>query len=146
MFPPSSWTCTSFSRSTRGSCTTGSLSTAGANTFTLIISNAYGNNSCSTTLYVGCQNYLVWNQTGATQDFTIDAFCRNNLANTAEITQLSNNRYLNVGESIIRHSSTTDICTSSTAQTLTYDQSMIIANGANGNCLVNFTLTGAQDR
>ncbi len=149
VFSPLSGACTSFSGSTGGSCTTGSLSTAGANTFNLMISNAYGNNSCSTTLYVGCQNYLVWNQTGATRDFTIDAICRNNLGNGAEITQPANNRYLNVGESIIRHSSTIDICTSSTAQTLTYDQAMnvdIIANGGNGNCLVNFTLTGAQDR
>ena len=145
-FSPPSGTCTTFSNSTGGSCTTTNLTAAGANTFTLTVSNASGSNVCNTTVIVGCQDYRVWNSTGAAQDFTIDATCRNSVANNGEITQPGNNRYLNVGESIIRHSSTAGTCTSTTAQTLTYDNAMNA--DTNRNCQVNFILTGtgAQDR
>ncbi len=143
-FSPQSGTCTTFSNSTGGSCTTAAQTTEGIRTFTLVVSNIAGSNSCSTSFVVGCQNYRVWNTTGATQDFTIDGVCRNNLGNNVEITQPANNRYLNVGESIIRHASTTGTCTSAQAQPLTYDQALNA--DTNMNCQVNFTLTGATDR
>lgn len=143
-FTPSGGTCTTFSNSTGGTCTTASQTTEGIRQFTLSVSNIAGSNTCFTTIIVGCQNYRVWNVTGATQDFRIDGQCRNNLGNNAEITQTGNNRYLNVGESIIRHASTTGNCTSATAQTLTYDQAMNADSDA--DCQVNFTLTGATDR
>lgn len=148
-FSPSGGTCTTFSNSMGGTCTTAVQTTEGLRQFTLTVNNAFGSNNCSTIIFVGCQNYRVWNLTGATQDFTIDAFCRNNVGNNTEITQTTNNRYLNVGETIIRHASTAGTCTSASAQTLSYDQAMNVdigASGGDGDCQVNFTLTGAADR
>ena|GEM_PF-409163 len=42
------------------SCTTGALTTPGANTYTLTVTNSGGSNSCSVTVNVGCANYRVW--------------------------------------------------------------------------------------
>lgn len=90
----------------------------------------------------GCSAYRVWNQTGATQDFTVSGTCRNNRANGTEITTTTIT--LNSGGSISRHASTIGNCTSAIAQTLTYTQA--VSADTNRNCLVNFTLSGFTDR
>ncbi len=90
----------------------------------------------------GCIAYRVWNQTGATQDFTVSGVCRNNRGNGTEITTTTIT--LNSGGSISRHTSTRGNCTSSVIQTLTYSQAQ--AADKNGNCQVNFTLNGFTDR
>lgn len=90
----------------------------------------------------GCTAYRVWNQTGATQDFTVSGTCRNNRGNGAEITTTT--LTLNSGGSISRHASTAGNCTSAVVQTLTYSQAQVA--DSNGNCQVNFTLSGFTDR
>jgi prepilin-type N-terminal cleavage/methylation domain-containing protein len=50
-FSPTSGTCTSFSGSSGGSCTTGTISTT--TTFTLTVTNAQGSSQCAATVYVG---------------------------------------------------------------------------------------------
>jgi prepilin-type N-terminal cleavage/methylation domain-containing protein len=141
-FSPSSGTCTSFTSSSSGSCSTASLTTSGANTFTLTVTNAAGTSNCSTTLYVGCQAYRVWNNTGATYDFRVDGTCRNNINNNNEITTAA--LRLNPGETINRYAQNPGACPNGVLATLSYDQAMnadIIVNGGNGNCRVNFTGT-----
>ena len=90
----------------------------------------------------GCVAYRVWNQTGATQDFTVSGTCRNNRANGAEITTTTIT--LNAGGSISRHTSTVGNCTSAIVQTLTYAQA--VAADTDIDCQVNFTLSGFTDR
>ncbi|GAB6183077.1 hypothetical protein [Thermodesulfovibrio hydrogeniphilus] len=90
----------------------------------------------------GCIAYRVWNQTGATRDFTVSGVCRNNRANGAEIT--STTITLSSGGQISRHSSLDGKCTSSVLQTLTYSQA--VSADTDGDCQVNFTLSGFTDR
>ena len=89
-----------------------------------------------------CIAYRVWNQTGATGDFTVSGTCRNNIGNNTEITTTTIT--LNSGGSISRHASTGGNCTSAIVQTLTYAQA--VAADTNKDCLVNFTLSGFTDR
>lgn len=134
-FSPTSGTCTSFSNSNGGSCTTGALTTAGANTFTLTLSP--GGNTCQATVYVGCQNYRVWNNTGGRRYFLIDGTCKR-VNNNSEIT---NPQYLNTGETIQRYNTQDWSCGGAVQATLSYDQAMnadVVINGGDGDCQVNF--------
>ncbi len=133
-FSPQSGTCTSFTNSNGGSCTTGGLTTQGANTFTLTLSP--GGNTCQVTVYVGCQNYRVWNNTGFRRDFGIDGICKR-VNNNSEITDP---QYLNVGE-YIEGFLTFDWSCAFPLGTLTYDQAMNADINGNRNCRVNFTGT-----
>ncbi len=143
-FSPQSGGCTQFSNSTGGSCTTGNLTQQGPLTFTLTVQNPYGSSSCSVPVKVGCQNYRVWNSTGATRDFTIDSFCRNNVGNNSEITQPAQNRQLGPGEDVDRHQSTQGSCNSPVVQSITYNDAL--QADTDTDCQVNFTLSGASDR
>ncbi|PKN77506.1 MAG: hypothetical protein CVU52_00050 [Deltaproteobacteria bacterium HGW-Deltaproteobacteria-10] len=130
-----------------GTCTTAARTTPGANTYTLNVTNASGSNSCSATVYVGCQNYSVWNYLGATYDFSESGTCRNNIGSTNRITT-----GFTVGETLQQYTTNVGSCGGSTAggATLSYTQAMnvdIVANGGNGDCRVNFTGNGtATDR
>jgi type II secretory pathway pseudopilin PulG len=137
-FSPTSGTCTSFSGSTGGSCTTGALTTAGANTFTLTLS--HGGSTCQVTVYVGCQDYRVWNDYGSRRDFSIDGTCKR-VNNNSEIT---NPQYLNTGEIIQRYGTQNQSCGGAVQATLSYDQAMnadVVINGGDGDCQVNFSGT-----
>lgn len=137
-FNPQSGTCTSFSGSTGGSCITAPLTTEDANTFTLTLSP--GGNTCQTTLYVGCQNYRVWNDFGARMDFRIDGTCKR-VNNNSEIT---NPEYLNTGETIERYGTQNQSCGGAVQATLSYDQAMnadVVINGGDGDCQVYFSGT-----
>ncbi len=132
-------TCGSFSNSTGGTCTTSARTTPGANTFTLTVSNANGSGNCSATIYVGCDNYRVWNGLGGTRDFYLNTGCRNNITNNSEITQTGNR--LNPGGTITAYSST-GTCTTALGIVLNYNNAMnadIAINGGDADCQVNFT-------
>lgn len=134
--------CGSFSGSTSGTCTTGNQTTAGTRTFTLTVSNAAGSNSCSATVYVGCQNYRVWNQLGARYDFLVGSQCENNINNNNEITTNNQGRRLDPGETIQTLNDSGTCGGSARGVDLDYADAMnadIGANGGNGNCQVNFT-------
>ncbi len=90
----------------------------------------------------GCTAYRAWNQTGATRDFTVSGTCRNSRANGAEITSITIT--LTSGGQISRHSSTAGNCTSPILQTLNYSQAVLA--DTDGDCQVNFTLSGFTDR
>ena len=96
----------------------------------------------SDSIGIYCIAYRVWNQTGATGDFTVSGTCRNNIGNNTEITTTTIT--LNSGGSISRHASTGVNCTSAIVQTLNYAQA--VAADTNKDCLVNFTLSGFTDR
>ena len=138
VFAPTSGTCTNFTGSNSGTCTTAALTAFSS--FGLTVTNAYGSGNCATSAYVGCFEYRVWNNTGATRRFLIDGTCRN-VNNNAEITTAA--LRLNVGETIQRWSAAGS-CTGSVVATIDYDTAMnadITINGGNGNCQVNFTGT-----
>jgi prepilin-type N-terminal cleavage/methylation domain-containing protein len=148
-FSPTSGTCTSFTGSSGGSCTTGSLTTEGGNTFTLTVSNAYGSNNCSTTVYVGCEEYRLWNRTGVRKDYDVGGTCRDNINNNREITTATVR--LDPGEIIIQYSDPSGPCLwpSSYENEWTYDEVMnvdIVANGGDGDCRVNIRSWGLEDR
>ena len=132
-----------------GTCTTAARTTAGQNTYTLNVSNASGSNSCTvSTVYVGCQNYQVWNSLGNQYDFMIGGACRDNRGSGSQITGGTGAaQYLNSGETVQQYTTNVGACGGSTAggATLSYTQAMnadIGANGGNGNCQVNFTGNG----
>lgn len=131
-----------------GSCTTAAQTTAGARTNTLTVTNAIGSSSCSTTVYVGCQNYQVWNQLGAQADFWVGTQCGNNINDNSEIT--SGSRRLDPGETVQQLTNVGTCGGTATGTVLNYNNAMnvdIVANGGNGNCRVNFTGNGtATDR
>jgi prepilin-type N-terminal cleavage/methylation domain-containing protein len=135
-FSPSSGTCTSFSNSTGGSCTTASLTAPPCTqTFQLTVTNANGSNTCSTTVYVGRIEYRVWNDTGI-RDYMVDGTCRNNIANNAEITTTT--LRLNVGETIMQYFQA-GTCATPTGSTLTYNQAMSADSQGNCDGRVNFS-------
>ncbi|MBF0557678.1 MAG: putative Ig domain-containing protein [Nitrospirae bacterium] len=128
-----------------GSCTTGSLTTPDTNTYTLRVSNAYGNNTCSATVYVGCAGYRVYNTTGAQYDFVINPgnTCRNNINNNNEIT-INPGTLLNPGGTLSRLTNA-GTCGGTQQGQISYTNAMnadIRANGGNHNCQVNY---GAGD-
>ncbi len=138
-FSPQSGTCTSFSNSNGGSCTTaGLIAPPCSQTFTLTVSNAYGSSSCSTTLYVGRIGYRVWNDAGGTRDYRVDTTCRNNIGNNNEIT--TGAFRLNVGETIIQYLQA-GTCSIPTGNTLTYDQAMSADSQGDCDGRVNFSGT-----
>lgn len=144
-FSPSSGGCGSFADSSGGSCTTASLTTPGENTFTLTVSNAGGTSTCSGKVYVGCENYRVWNDTGVISAFRIERisfadYCQINVANGSEITESVNERRLHKGK-FIRRSQLASSCIGQIG-TLSYDEAMNSdskATGGDGDCRVNFT-------
>ncbi|MBF0505630.1 MAG: putative Ig domain-containing protein [Nitrospirae bacterium] len=166
-----SWTvapggsCSSFSNSAGGSCTTGNLTTPGANTYTLKVTNANGNNSCSATVYVGCQGYRVWNNYNANErPFSVvtpagASWCNNGVTQGSEITDTTLPHELTtsggVDGRIYRYShsnySNGTYCTGGTAGgPITYTQAMtadIVANGGDGDCQVYYNSTdGVTDK
>jgi len=141
VFAPSSGTCTSFVSSNSGTCTTAALTSLSS--FTLTVTNAYGSGNCSTSAYVGCAGYRVWNNTGGRRDFWIDGACRR-INNNAEITTAV--ILLNPGETIERRTTNNGTCGLPVVSTLTYDTAMnadITINGGDGDCQANF---GGTDR
>lgn len=149
-FSPSSGECGSFTNSSGTSCNTASITTPGENTFTLTVAGTGGSNSCTAKVYIGCQDYRVWNNTGSSHDFTVDGTCSNDIANGSELTTTT--LRLNVGETITRHTPNfwpLSDCSGSSAATLTYDNAMnrdSKATGGDGDCQVYFTDTGGSDR
>jgi len=138
-FSPSSGTCTSFSGSTGGSCTTAPLTAPPCTqTFQLTVSNASGSSTCSTTVYVGRSDYRVWNDAGGTRDYMVDGNCRNNIANNTEIT--TGALRLNVGETIIQYLQV-GFCAIPTGNTLTYNQAMSADSQGDCDGQVNFSGT-----
>ncbi len=136
-FTPSTGTCTSFSNSTGGSCTTNSL-TKNTN-ITESVSNANGTGYCFTKVCViNIQSqYRVWNNTGLRYDFkTPNGTCRR-VNNNIEITQ-SNNR-LTTGTTIYRYSTSNNTCNGAPIASLTFNQAVCADD--NNNQLVNFTGT-----
>ncbi len=135
-----------------GSCTTAAQTTAGATTFTLNVTNPNGTNSCAATVYVGCQNYQVWNGLGGTRDFRVSAVpttCRNGIAYpNGQITQPANR--LNPPSGTIDAYASAGTCATLLGIQLNYNNAMnadIVANGGDGDCQVNFTGNGtATDR
>jgi len=88
-----------------------------------------------------CIAYRVWNQTGATRDFTVSGTCINNIHNNEEITSSTT---LNSGGSISGFFPPGRNCTSAIVQTLTYADA--VAADTNKNCQVNLTPSGFTDR
>ncbi|GBE00506.1 putative Ig domain protein [bacterium BMS3Abin07] len=143
-FAPSSGTCSSFLNSSGGNCTTAALTVPGLNTFNLTVTNVSGSSNCSVNVYVGCQNYRVWNDSGSTRDFLITSTgtCRANRGNGSEITQ--NTRRLTPGTEIDEFYAIGGFCSAPTGNILDYNTAMnadIVINGGNGDCRVNFSGT-----
>ncbi len=88
-------------------------------------------------------NVRIWNAAGATFDFLIGGFCRNNVTNNAEISDFTAGRFLVPGATVNRYSSA-GTCNTFLNQSITYDQA--INGDANCNYQVNFTLSGVTDR
>ncbi len=135
--PSPDGTCSNFTASNGGSCTTGNQTTPGVRTYTLTVSNDAGSNTCSTTFYVGCQNYRVWNGLGATRDFYIGGACRNGVNKNSEITQ-NNNRLLPPSGAIQAYYST-GTCSIELGMQLNYDDAMNVDALGNRSCQVYFT-------
>ncbi len=133
-FSPQSGTCTTFSGSTGGSCTTGPLNSQ--TTYILSVSNAYGNASCSIIVFIGQTFYRIWNNTGARYDYNIDGSCRR-VNNNNEIT--TGTLRLNSGETIYRYSTNNGSCGGAAQAQLTYNASVYADSNNNGQ--VNFTGT-----
>ena len=141
-FSPTSGTCTNSVSLTGGTCTTAAQTAAGAQTYTLTVSNASGSNTCSRTVYVGCQNYRVWNNLGNTYDFSVGTQCGNNVDSTKEITTSNSTRRLDPGETIQQRNSAGTCTGALIGNSLDYNDAMnkdISVNGGNGDCRVNFT-------
>ena len=93
------------------------------------------------TVPIGCQEYRVWNNAGGTRDYRVDGFCRDNIANNAEITTAA--RRLNPGETITQYLQA-GACATLTGNSLTYNHAMnadIPLFGGDEDCQVNFTVT-----
>jgi prepilin-type N-terminal cleavage/methylation domain-containing protein len=140
--PPPGGACpATITSSTGGSCATSNLidNTAPRSiTYTLTLNNG---NSCSRAVPIGCQEYRVWNNAGGTRDYRVDGFCRDNIANNAEITTAA--RRLNPGETITQYLQA-GACATLTGNSLTYNQAMnadIPLFGGDEDCQVNFTGT-----
>lgn len=139
--------CSNFSGSSGGSCTSGALTTPGATIYTLTVSNAGGNNSCSATTYVGCASYRVWNNTGARYDFKAPNGTCVRINSGSEITSSAQ---LAPGQSISRYATSNTTCGGTVQGTISYNQAMtvdIVPNGGDGDCQINYNSTDtAADR
>lgn len=132
-------TCASFSNSTGGSCATSARTTQGTNTFTLTVTNAFGSSTCSTSINVGCERYMVWNMQGVSRDFRVpNNDCRNNRANDTEITTTTLATRLGVGQTI-RTFAQTGTCATSLGIELWYVDALNADAGGDNDCQVNFT-------
>ncbi|MGV8059392.1 MAG: BACON domain-containing protein [Smithellaceae bacterium] len=124
------------------SCTTAVQTTAGARTYTLNVTNAYGSSSCATIVYVGCAGYRAWNNTGATRDFRVTGqACRTDRTNGSEITTSTASTQLQPGETISRYTTAGSGCSSAVQGSIDYTAAMnadIVPNGGNGDCRVNY--------
>lgn len=121
-----------------GSCTTAAQTTAGARTYTLTVSNADGSSTCSTTFYVGCVNYTVYNNTGGTRDFRVTGSgCRR----VGSGNQITTNTYrLAPGETVTRYNTTNGTCGTALGS-IDYTAAMnadIEANGGDHDCSVYY--------
>jgi hypothetical protein len=146
---PSSGECSSFTNSSGTfQCNTAPLYRPGENTFTLAVGAAEGNiagvySSCSTRVYVSCQRYRVWNNTGFTHDFMLHGRCMYGKINGGEITA-SPTLLVGIGDTIEQYASssyTGAACSGPVLRTFPYDAAMSydsLARGGNGDCLVNF--------
>jgi hypothetical protein len=134
--------CTNFTNSNGGSCTTAAQTTAGAITDTLTVTNASGSNNCSTTFYVGCQNYSVYNNTGSRLYFKATGSTCTRVSSGNQITAT-----LASGGTVTRYSATDTTCATALGS-INYTAAMnadIVANGGNGNCLVNYGNNAVND-
>jgi hypothetical protein len=136
--PSPGGSCTSFSNSSGGTCTSGSQTTAGDRTYTLTVSNSNGSSTCSTTVYTGCSEYRVWNNTGSRRDFRVTGSGCRRVDNGSEIT--TSTYRLSSGETVTRYNTNNRSC--GTAQgSINYTDAMnadIEISGGNGNCRVNY--------
>jgi len=118
-----------------GSCTTAAQTTAGARTYTLNVSNAAGSSSCSSTFYVGCSGYTVYNNTGSRRDFRITNSSCSRTNNGSAISGT-----LNTGETVTRYGTNNRSCGSAQGS-FGYTDAMnvdILFNGGDGDCQVNY--------
>jgi len=132
-FSPASGTCTTFSGSSGGSCTTAALTASTSTTFTLTVSNASGSSTCSATVNTA---YRVWNNTGARWDFRVDGTCRR-VANGSEITAAP--LLLGTGETISRYNTNNGTCGGAVVAQLLY--ATAATADADNDSQVNFTGT-----
>ncbi len=122
-----------------GSCTTGGLTTPGANTYTLTVTNATGSNQCSSTVYVGCQGYRVWdNYNNTARPFLVaGGACVTGVTLGQEIT--NGTPQLHVGGTVTRYAGGAANCNGTASGSISYTQAMdanITANGHSGSCQV----------
>lgn len=118
-FSPLSGTCTTFTNTNSGSCTTAAI--AARRTFSLSITSDSGSSSCAATVYIGLAAYRVWNNTGGRSDFLVDGVCAA-FNNNSEVTTAT--RRLNAGEVIQRFSSNNSKCTGTAVDQFTYSQAV----------------------
>lgn len=127
-----------------GTCTTAAQTTAGARTYTLNVSNAAGSSSCSSTFYVGCQGYTVYNNTGSRRDFRITNSSCSRTNNGSAISGT-----LNTGETVTRYGTSNWSCGSAQGS-FGYTDAMnvdIVFSGGDGDCRVNYNSNDtASDR
>lgn len=143
-FSPTSGECSSFTDTSSVSCETASLTTIGENSYTFTVSNAGGSSTCTANVYVGCQNYRVWNNIAVARSFRIERlsyadFCTGSVSSGSEITATVNERLLFKGKTMKEYAGSS--CSGSVLGTLTYDQAMnldSLATGGDGDCRVNF--------
>ncbi len=130
--------CANFSNSSGGTCTSGSQTTAGDRTYTLTVSNANGSSTCSATVYTGCSEYRVWNNTGSRRDFRVTGSGCRRVNNGSEIT--TDTYRLSSGETVTRYNTNNGSCGAAQG-TINYTGAMnadIEISGGNGNCRVNY--------
>jgi hypothetical protein len=123
-----------------GTCTTGTQTTAGLRTYTLTVTNANGSSTCSTTFYVGCSGYQVWNQYGDRRYFKVTGSGCLRIRDGNEITTTTYR--LNPSETVIRYSTSDSSCGSALGE-INYTDAMntdIVPNGGNGNCQVDYNV------
>jgi prepilin-type N-terminal cleavage/methylation domain-containing protein len=133
-FSPSGGTCTTFAITNGDSCTTGTLSSTV--TIVLSVNSASGSNSCSTTIYVGRNEYRVWNNTGSRRDFIIDGSCRR-VSSNREITTTS--LRLNAGEAVYRYATNNRSCGGGIQDQMDYNTAVYADSDNDGR--VNFSGT-----
>ena len=119
-----------------GSCTTAAQTTAGARTYILTVSNAFGSNSCSTTFYVGCQNYSPYNNTGSRTYFKTGTTCSRINSGSIITNALAS------GVTVTRYGTSDSTC-STALGSISYTAAMnadIFYNGGDADCTVYYNL------
>jgi hypothetical protein len=121
-----------------GSCTTAAQTTAGARTYNLTVTNASGSSTCSTTFYVGCVNYRVYNNTGGTRDFRVTGSGCLRIGNGNEITTTTYR--MDPSETVTRYNTNNTTCGTALGS-INYTAAMnadISYNGGDADCQVYY--------